>query len=458
MSPHFTALLAPPCSTLNHTSVALERVCRIPLLFPPKFVCVYQVFAANRVPVAKPINTKMSSSPAFESIHPVRDDSPDLPSNRPNLVEDHPPVISRLRPRKRPNPPTLPSTPKRRKPTKRARQGRNDSSPNLAPSSPYRLLNAQFIPGFSLVESSPYRFDEEFYHQGSILNGDIDIDAATYGAVNNRHKKHLCSAHERIIDSAKLEEFSPINMPNPPRPMRSHLSNSADVKDPASFFDMFLKDDDFDMIAMNTNKYAESYAGRYQKAGQKVFKPTTRDEIKVYFAILIYLGIHQHHNPKLAWDNMPRNTPCQHMSWSRYELLKARLKVSDIDDDDKHADVPGDWHFKISPLDERLMERFQDAVTPGSNVSYDEQMLPFRGRSAHVTKVPGKPHPDGFKVWALCDDGYIFDWLYYSGTAGMFCVFIMGVAIDVKPWKLVFEQKSSDYDERQGCGASPKTA
>ncbi|KAL5316185.1 hypothetical protein ACEPPN_017063 [Leptodophora sp. 'Broadleaf-Isolate-01'] len=43
-------------------------------------------------------------------------------------------------------------------------------------------------------------------------------------------------------------------------------------------------------------------------------------------------------------------------------------------------------------------------------------MLGYRGRSAHVTKVPGKPEPNGFKVWVLCEKGYMFDWLYYSGS------------------------------------------
>jgi len=37
-------------------------------------------------------------------------------------------------------------------------------------------------------------------------------------------------------------------------------------------------------------------------------------------------------------------------------------------------------------------------MTPGSRVAYDEQMLPFTGRNAYMTKVPGKPYPDGFKI------------------------------------------------------------
>jgi len=99
--------------------------------------------------------------------------------------------------------------------------------------------------------------------------------------------------------------------------------------------------------------------------------------------------------------------------------LKSIIKVSDIDQDNEYVDVLGDWHFRLSLFDNRLMERFQTAMTPGSRVAYDEQMLPFTGRSAHVTKVPGKPYPDGFKVWALCNRGYLYGWLYYSGTASM---------------------------------------
>ena len=85
------------------------------------------------------------------------------------------------------------------------------------------------------------------------------------------------------------------------------------------------------------------------------------------------------------------------------------IKVSDINQDNEYKDIPGNWHFKVSPLDSILMERFQEAVTLGSKVSYDEQMLGFRGRSVHVTKTPGKPCPDGFKIWALCDHGYLYD-------------------------------------------------
>ncbi len=114
------------------------------------------------------------------------------------------------------------------------------------------------------------------------------------------------------------------------------------------------------------------------------------------------------------------------------------IKVSDIDQDREHADVPGDWHFKVSPLDTRLMERFQAVVTPGSKVSYDEMMLPFCGRSPHVTKVPGKPHPNGFKVWTLADHGYMYDWLYFSGSAGMLLRWLFVVVSEMQNIAIIF--------------------
>ena len=74
------------------------------------------------------------------------------------------------------------------------------------------------------------------------------------------------------------------------------------------------------------------------------------------------------------------------------------IKVSNIKQDHEHTDVPSDWHFKVSLLDSRLIERFQAVVTLGSKISYDEIMLLFRGRSVYMTKVLGKPHPNRFKV------------------------------------------------------------
>ena len=50
-------------------------------------------------------------------------------------------------------------------------------------------------------------------------------------------------------------------------------------------------------------------------------------------------------------------------------------------------------------------------------VSIDEIIVRFTGRSVHTTMMRGKPVPEGYKVFALCDAGYIFAFLFDSPVA-----------------------------------------
>ena len=46
-------------------------------------------------------------------------------------------------------------------------------------------------------------------------------------------------------------------------------------------------------------------------------------------------------------------------------------------------------------------------------------MVPFKGRSIHTVKLPGKPIPEGFKLWCLGSfEGYYYDWLIHSSIEG----------------------------------------
>jgi hypothetical protein len=207
----------------------------------------------------------MSSSLAFKSSK--------LPP-----YKGHPLVLSRLRPRKRkltsPSPPIsspLVSSPLatliRRTQPKRARHRRNSSSPPPALASLYYIT----------VESSPYIFDEEFYtNNPSILNTAIDADITNYRAIYNHYIKRLREAHKKIIDSTILEAFRPIKLPDLPRLIRAYLPDSCIVKDPISFFEIFLRNEDYNLIITNTNKYTIEYLTLYPGNSHRVFKPTNQ--------------------------------------------------------------------------------------------------------------------------------------------------------------------------------------
>ena len=57
---------------------------------------------------------------------------------------------------------------------------------------------------------------------------------------------------------------------------------------------------------------------------------------------------------------------------------------------------------------------------PGKEVSVDEAMIPFKGRSSLKQYMPLKPVKRGVKVWAGADasNGYISAFQVYTGKSG----------------------------------------
>jgi hypothetical protein len=76
--------------------------------------------------------------------------------------------------------------------------------------------------------------------------------------------------------------------------------------------------------------------------------------------------------------------------------------------------------MKLEPLASLLRTKFQEYVVLGQNVSFDEMMVLFPRRSRHTLKMKNKPISEGFKVWALCDYGYLWGFLFYSRTSSKF--------------------------------------
>jgi hypothetical protein len=63
--------------------------------------------------------------------------------------------------------------------------------------------------------------------------------------------------------------------------------------------------------------------------------------------------------------------------------------------------------MKLEPLASLLCTKFQAYIVLGQNISFDEIMVPFSGRSQHILKMKNKSISEGFKIWALCDYGYL---------------------------------------------------
>ncbi|CAH1965776.1 unnamed protein product [Acanthoscelides obtectus] len=88
------------------------------------------------------------------------------------------------------------------------------------------------------------------------------------------------------------------------------------------------------------------------------------------------------------------------------------------------------WHFnnnedesyandrlrKLTPLVNKLLDRFQMIIKPGSDVCIDETLVPFRGRLRFRQYIKNKKNKFGIKLYKLCTTGrYTFNLKIYCG-------------------------------------------
>ena len=108
------------------------------------------------------------------------------------------------------------------------------------------------------------------------MNNNVSFKDIVFNIETNRQAKHLYRAYESIIENSQLDdEFKPIDIPNPPRLLRARLTDNCDIKRLKTFFTMFIADEQFDLLAQNTNTYTiyqlENHLEKYNsRKGQKL--------------------------------------------------------------------------------------------------------------------------------------------------------------------------------------------
>ena len=114
----------------------------------------------------------------------------------------------------------------------------------------------------------------------------------------------------------------------------------------------------------------------------------------IFIALLIYIGIVSTSNIRSYWDKdgLTIHKPMECMTFFRFEQIMRYFHIS------SPGQTTTQWHMKLEPLASLLRTKFQKYVVLGQNVSFDEMIVPFSGRSQHTLKMKNKPVLEGFKV------------------------------------------------------------
>jgi hypothetical protein len=115
----------------------------------------------------------------------------------------------------------------------------------------------------------------------------------------------------------------------------------------------------------------------------------------IFIALLIYMSIVGTSYIVSYWDTkgLTIHRPMESMTLFRFQQIIQYFHVS----------VPSNlstlyWYKKLEPLASLLRTKFKAYVVLGQDVSFDEMMMPFAGRSKHTLKMKNKPVKEGFKI------------------------------------------------------------
>ena len=182
--------------------------------------------------------------------------------------------------------------------------------------------------------------------------------------------------------------------------------------DPLGLFSLFFYDTVVDLIVEETNRYSEQTLQGTEEWS------TDAAEIRAYMGFMILMGINQLPEIQHYWsinEYLHYAPIADRISQDRFEQITRYLHFAD-----NSLLSRGEEGFsrlqKVDPVISHLKEKFKSVYYPHCEVSIDEAMIPFKGRSSMKQYMPLKPVKRGFKMWAMA---YMYDFNVYTGaTAG----------------------------------------
>lgn len=156
----------------------------------------------------------------------------------------------------------------------------------------------------------------------------------------------------------------------------------------------------------------------YTEAAHPFAKSITMAEVYTFLASLIYMGIHRENSFRDYWstqqDEDPPHLVRQHIGRDRFFEIYRHLILWDPDEAEGEFRVYHRVH-EVSDAIRLSSLRFVEIPT---EITVDEAMVRFTGRSREATIIKTKPTPRGFKIWVIATNGYFLGWIFHVNNVG----------------------------------------
>ena len=163
-----------------------------------------------------------------------------------------------------------------------------------------------------------------------------------------------------------------------------------------NFFNLMFPDSLWCSLVAETNRHALSKPSQQEE--------TNETEMKAFIGVTLAMAIYKLPQIKNYWSGhwvlgVPQYR--QIFPHNRYWYLFSNIHLVDNAECLPRDDLLHDRLFNVRPLISKLNETFAKHYSPSRNISVDESMVRFKGRSMLKQYLPMKPIKWGFKVWCL---------------------------------------------------------
>ncbi|XP_043213160.1 piggyBac transposable element-derived protein 3-like [Amphibalanus amphitrite] len=170
--------------------------------------------------------------------------------------------------------------------------------------------------------------------------------------------------------------------------------------------EVFIPPQMYRTIALRTNQHAVAQTGK-----SLLLK---NDECEQFFGASLLMSVLKFPWIRMYWSQPTRIAAvADAFTRDRFHFIRGHLKVVndvDVTDEQKKGRL-----WKVRPLVESVRSGCLQQERP-PQVSIDEQMIPFTGKTTLKQYVPGKPHPEGLKNFVLASPrGLVLDFEVYQG-------------------------------------------
>ncbi|CAM4573597.1 unnamed protein product [Leuciscus chuanchicus] len=185
---------------------------------------------------------------------------------------------------------------------------------------------------------------------------------------------------------------------------------------PLDVFSCIFTDELWDMLVMETNRYAEQT--REHSPTNSKWKPVSKTEMMTFVGLCLAFGIMQLPARRDFWRQTKwlyqTNVP-KAMARDRFDMIWRYLHLQDNMDP---AVDKTDKLWKIRQWMDLLLVRFQALYEVNGFVSVDESMVKYKGRLGFRQYLPMKPVKWGIKVWVMAESktGYVTNFQVYTGA------------------------------------------